>query len=325
MGDQGRWFKLWCTAPGDPELSLLANSDYGCWCKFGTYLKVHGNQGKITLRKPSEPRIIHPLQTDFQVDAFEEILAVIKRFPNCTVADETFSPVSFSVTWHNWLKEQGDFSSERVRKHRDRKRTSIVADETVPRVRERRGEEKRREETTPPSKSTGGTRGGSAATIPGTEAPHPPNGEHEQGWPPELEEVRTFVAQVRAPDDLSDPTYWRRIDEWVTNGAGYAVPYLDELSAYLAYDESKPLKQRHKDHRAGFRNWLAKAMRWKDSRQQTEIHQGCRRVGHRAARPPGAAIEPMSQQDHAAADKARNEAIPKIKKLMQGVADKLTP
>lgn len=127
MADNGRWFKLWITAPYDPHLSNLSLDDFARWCLFGIYLKTHGNNGVIELTSPATA-----IQQLFRVQNYDDVMQVIQRFPSCNFT--VTSVTTATVTWCNWLKYQGDFSGDRVRKFRDVKRTK------------KRGEEKRREE-----------------------------------------------------------------------------------------------------------------------------------------------------------------------------------
>jgi len=134
VADQGQWFKLWVGADDDPDLGNLSNEDFGRWCKLGTYLKKHGTNGQITMPAPAIP-----LQNRFRVVTYKDVLNVLKLFPNCVTEEMHNSSVSgettLTVTWCNWSKYQGDFSTARVRKMRQMKRSK------------RRGEEKRGEET----------------------------------------------------------------------------------------------------------------------------------------------------------------------------------
>jgi hypothetical protein len=138
VADQGRWFKLWVSSRSDPSLSILPIAEFGRWCKLGVYTKEHGTDGVVSLERPQEPTVTHPLQSDFQVPTFDAILVTIRRFPNITIAPvspETNTNVSFKIEWRNWGKYQGDFSTHRVRKYRAKKRKSETP--------KKRGEEKR--------------------------------------------------------------------------------------------------------------------------------------------------------------------------------------
>lgn len=137
MADQGQWFKLWVGADDDPDLGNLSLEDFGRWCRFGIYLKKHGRGGQVVIKEPALP-----LQQRFRVSSFEEVVSLLKRFPNCHVTEMQDSNVStettLTVSFSNWLKYQGDYSTARVRKFREMKRSKRRGEE-------RRGEEKRTE------------------------------------------------------------------------------------------------------------------------------------------------------------------------------------
>jgi hypothetical protein len=135
MGDQGRWFKLWTTAPADPHLGNLSLEDFARWCLFGVYMKVHGTDGIVTVEPP-----MTALQQLFRVGACEDVFDIIRKFPHCALQPVTNSPVTYSVEWKNWLKYQGDFSGDRVKRWREKKRHAVTP--------KKRREEKREEENT---------------------------------------------------------------------------------------------------------------------------------------------------------------------------------
>lgn len=137
MADNGRWFKLWCSAVSDPNLDNLDIADFGRWCKLGAYIKEHGTQGEIILSDPSRK-----VTSMMQLNTFNDAILCMRKFPNITVTPETTANVSYKVKYENWLKYQGDFSSDRVKKFRAKKHQ----DETPMKRSKRRGEEKRREE-----------------------------------------------------------------------------------------------------------------------------------------------------------------------------------
>lgn len=141
MADQGIWFKLHCSALDDPDLDNLPVADFGRWAKLGAAVKRHGNSGHLRLSPPARA-----LCALFQVDTFSDLMDAVSRLPHVhieemqkpTVSHETVVVVSFE----NWLKYQGDFSSPRVRKFREMKRSKRRGEE-----RRSRGEEKK---NTPP-------------------------------------------------------------------------------------------------------------------------------------------------------------------------------
>ncbi len=138
MSDQGKWFKLWVTSIDDPDLDNLPIADFGRWAKLGTYIKAHGTNGSIIVSNPARS-----LCSKLQNDTFDDMIKVIEEMPNITVTLETNSPVSYTVKIDNWLKYQGDYSSDRVSKFRAKKRT---VKRPKRRREEKRGEETRREE-----------------------------------------------------------------------------------------------------------------------------------------------------------------------------------
>lgn len=114
MADQGRWFKLWVSCLNDPSLSNLSLEDFGRWCRFGAILKVHGNEGSMTVVPPARA-----LQETFRVESYDAVLGVLHRFPNCDIIMSR-SVTNATVTWRNWPKYQSDNSAERTRKWRER-------------------------------------------------------------------------------------------------------------------------------------------------------------------------------------------------------------
>lgn len=148
MADQGKWFKLWCTSLRDDDLENMSIHDWFGWARLGAHIKENGRDGKIRFTTPG--RIL--LQV-LRVDTFEAALDMIKRFPNVrvgerevTVTPVTDATVTCEVEYLNWFKFQGDFSNDRVRKFRDKKRHAVTAQEEKRRRRD--VEEKRREVNT---------------------------------------------------------------------------------------------------------------------------------------------------------------------------------
>jgi hypothetical protein len=142
MSDQGVWFKLWGSAYDDPDLSIIPIADFGRWAKLGVYTKRHGVDGVLALTAP-ENGIRHPLESAFQVETFDAVIARIRVFPTCIihhVSSATNPTVSFRIEWRNWRRYQGDFSTDRVHKHRAKKR----ANETPKKRREEMRKEERR-------------------------------------------------------------------------------------------------------------------------------------------------------------------------------------
>lgn len=148
MADQGKWFKLWESALDDQDLENLSIHEWFCWARFGTYLKKHGKEGKIRLRGPATA-----VTNLLRLPSFVDVINMLKSFPNYAVeesqnvtANVTDEIVTFSIKCLNWSKYQGDFSGDRVRKHRQH----VTANVTVQEEKRRDVEEKRREETPKP-------------------------------------------------------------------------------------------------------------------------------------------------------------------------------
>ena len=120
MADLGRWFKLWCSVLNDPELMNLDIADFGRWAKLGVLVKEQGTEGAIVLFPPAKP-----LCLQLGVKDFSALIRAIRRLPHLTVSGETNATVTFS----NWLKYQGDFSTNRVRRYRQRETAKKRRDE----------------------------------------------------------------------------------------------------------------------------------------------------------------------------------------------------
>lgn len=201
MADQGKWFKLWCSAIHDQELQNLELEDWARWAMLGAYIKANGKDGKITFSHP-----YRALLNLFRVPTIEAAKLVLNRLPNCgvgerevTVSTETNTTVSLEVEYKNWFKYQGDFSSDRVRRFRDKKRHDETAQE------ERRRDEKRREETRRETTTPQTPQGGSCPYLKFLEAYN-----HNCGNLPKAEKLtskrRTQIAQRwREHPDLA---YW---------------------------------------------------------------------------------------------------------------------
>lgn len=245
MSDQGLWFKLWCSCLDDPDLSNLDITDFGRWAKLGAFVKRHGQAGEVVIRSPA--KVCCAL---FQVPDFDALELGFMRLPNVlvrretgTVAGETILIVSF----RNWRKYQGDLSTQRVKKFREMKRS---------RGEEKRREEMRGEESNPPS-------------VLRTGVPLQNGNGH---WPERLHDVHTWLLQHEAPEELIDPAYWQRIDDWL-GAEDSGVGYLDELAKFLAWRTALPKPQQPRQLKRAFRNWLAKSEFWSQQRAQTEARR----------------------------------------------------
>lgn len=187
MGEHGLWFKLWCDAPEDADLDNLDISDFGRWCKLGAYIKAHGEAGTIKISAPARS-----ICAMFQVATFELFQCAVSRLPNVQMRREN-SPVSsetvITVTFLNWLKYQGDYSTARVRKFRSMKRL--------------RGEERRVEENKRRGDSV--TRAVSRTKLPSNFEPSPAiiSLAQKNGWPDPEKELEAFRDHHKSKGTLS--------------------------------------------------------------------------------------------------------------------------
>lgn len=127
MADQGRWWKLWCSALSDPDLENLSLEDWARYCRFGAYVKEHGNNGVVMLSEPGTA-----VRNLFRLSSLTDVINTIRKFPNFTVTGETIAIVTVS----NWQKYQGDNSADRTRAWRQRvtpkKRREEIKKRTTP-------------------------------------------------------------------------------------------------------------------------------------------------------------------------------------------------
>jgi len=234
MADQKRWWKFWCTAPSDELLQRIPPAHRWAWAVLGAYTKAHGENGRVSI---SETNMV--LAAEMGLPCCD-MICVIKTFPHVVIEEEKRDNGIFTVIWKNWTKYQEDSTVyERVKRHRERSRDNGLRGE------EKRGEEKRErgEEKQPKT----------LATVVDKSTP----------WQTTLDDVRTFLISIQAPDSFFNQTYWLRIDQWL-GGNDSSVYYFEELKAYLAWCVSQNGHRKHKDQLKGFRNWLSTCARWKE-------------------------------------------------------------
>lgn len=125
MGDQQRWFKLWCSAPDDDDLQALPPATRWAWAAFGAYTKLHGTRGRVTITDTNAA-----LAGQLGVP-LGDLFKTIRMLPHMTVTCVTEPPFSvtrtdygkLTVTWDNWPKYQEDSTqAERQRRSRSKKR-----------------------------------------------------------------------------------------------------------------------------------------------------------------------------------------------------------
>lgn len=114
MADQGRWFKLWASAPADDDLQRLSPAHRWAWVVFGLYTKVHGTRGRV-LVSPENSALAGEM--GIPVDA---LFPVIYSFPHVHVEEGPNRNGVCTVTWKHWQKYQEDSTvTERVRRWRN--------------------------------------------------------------------------------------------------------------------------------------------------------------------------------------------------------------
>lgn len=121
MSDQGKWFKLWASALDDPDLENLSLENWARWARLGVYIKKHGMNGKLRIRKPA-----NALLSLLRCATFSQLEETLRAFPNYLLEGSENS-VTFTVTCKNWSKYQRDFSGDRVKRFRAK---SVTVPET---------------------------------------------------------------------------------------------------------------------------------------------------------------------------------------------------
>lgn len=156
MADQGIWFKLWDGWENDADLANLSKEDLLHWVLLGGYLKKHGNNGMTCITKPALA-----LQRKFMVGSYEEVIKIVKKFPNCVLEEKQKTIHENGVTnmvtdttiitlrWRNWRKYQGDSSKHRTRDYRSRFFRNDANSVTPKKRREEIREDEKRRENTP--------------------------------------------------------------------------------------------------------------------------------------------------------------------------------
>lgn len=225
MADQGVWFKLHCSALDDPDLDNLDVSDFGRWAKLGAFIKRHGTAGTIHLAPPARA-----LCAALQVPDFDGLMHTISRFPHVTmrrddsaVSRETNASVSCAMSFDNWLKYQGDFSTNRVRRFR--------ATRAQMKRSKRRGEKEERKKR----------------NLPLTESPPP--GFHLD---PEIPEAVNHLPRFRSSAKLKDAAWWQAMIE--------AYPEIDHIGEMReAHGWLLTKGKGYRDLPGFLRNWFKRA------------------------------------------------------------------
>lgn len=147
MSDQGKWAKIWVSVLANPDLENLELHEWARWVRLIVFMKAHGTNGKLSFKPP-----FRALQNVLRVETFNDLKEVIINLPNFKwlepLPNASHTPLhddigKHMITCHNWFKFQGDMSTERVKKFRQKQTVSP----TVPSNDECNGlrrEEKRR-------------------------------------------------------------------------------------------------------------------------------------------------------------------------------------
>jgi len=128
--------KVWTVILSDPDFDELHNQTIGIWVRLAALAALHGENGNVTIKSGQFKKRTH-LQEVTESD-LKRICDELKTINVNVEFDERYN---CNVTFKNWSKYQAYSESyERVKKHRDKKKS--VTNVTPTRARE----EKRREE-----------------------------------------------------------------------------------------------------------------------------------------------------------------------------------
>jgi uncharacterized phage protein (TIGR02220 family) len=120
MGDQGRWWKLWASAPSDPTIQRLPPEIRWAWAAFGCYTKVHGHRGVVQVC-PNNASLAGDLGVNLP-----DLISVIKSLPHVSLSEDVNEHGAYTVSWRNWYKYQTDpthaLRLKRARARREEKR-----------------------------------------------------------------------------------------------------------------------------------------------------------------------------------------------------------
>jgi len=221
MADNGRWFKLWCSCVGDPDLDNLSIADFGRWAKLGAIIKEHGSEGKLTVSPPARS-----LCATLQLETFDALVQCVSAFPhvtmrreNTSVSPETSLFVSFVIEYDNWAKYQGDFSTYRVRQFREKNANMKRS--------KRRGEENKK-------------RGEKELLSVLPAAPSNGFSSWPSEWKPILDRIYSVPILTTYKHWLSDLSWWKTLDELFSSCPKPLDGLLLEASAYIVTEGYRP-------------------------------------------------------------------------------------
>lgn len=118
MADQRPWWKLWVSALSDDDLQSLSLEDWARWAMLGAHLKLHGEGGAMTCRRPGRA-----LAKLWRTPRWDSLLGIARRLPGVVVKvheGPEDDPACVVISMPNWKKYQDDTSRERMRNLRER-------------------------------------------------------------------------------------------------------------------------------------------------------------------------------------------------------------
>jgi len=229
MADQGIWFKLHCSALDDPDLDNLDIANFGRWAKLGAYIKRQGTDGVLTVNAPARA-----LCGMLQVDNFDALKRSIIELPHVHVEEmkeRNGQDRSLLISFSNWAKYQGDYSSYRTARYRQRERIK------------RRGEETRSRRDKIPSPTS------------------PQTSSSDQDW--KLgPTIHAALTRTRFVALATDRRFWQ--------AQALACPLTDfsrEVVKAEAWCSANPARAPKTSHRRFLANWFAKAQADAEERQ----------------------------------------------------------
>lgn len=152
MADNHRWFKLWCSAPGDDGIQALPPEWRWAWAVLGCYTKSHGTDGVVVV---SRSNAVLAAEMGLKPEAMFDVIRVM---PHVRIEESHTRNGECTVTWTHWRKYQEDSTSgERAARHRANKAS---------RYKRRREENRKESPPTPPATAP--------AEAPPDPAPVPP-------------------------------------------------------------------------------------------------------------------------------------------------------
>lgn len=115
MADRGKWLKLWLDSLTDLDIAKMSNDDWGFLTRLWMLIKKEGEAGSITLERPAviPCALVHVPDFDALIKKIETSIPC----RNVTISNR-YKDGIVTVTFANWLKYQGDWSGDRVKKFR---------------------------------------------------------------------------------------------------------------------------------------------------------------------------------------------------------------